>query len=89
MLCKDSDWEAEHEYRYAYLNVPDTDEQGPDWLYAPYADALQAVVLGHLYPEQGMQRALDACRRHGNVELRKISWDTGFPVPVPLYLPTV
>ncbi|MCW2996377.1 MAG: hypothetical protein JWQ18_3872 [Conexibacter sp.] len=88
LLCKDSDWEAEHEYRYAVLNLapPGT---GPDYLYAPYRDSLQAVILGHLCPEKDVRFALDICRRHGNVELRQISWDTGFPVPIALHLPGI
>jgi Protein of unknown function (DUF2971) len=61
------DWASEHEYRFLALD----DEERV--VYAPYGDALRAVIIGERFPDWQLAAAARACSI-AQVDLRQILW---------------
>lgn len=81
-FLKSDDWEAEHEFRILH----ESDDSGkPTFL--SYGDALRYVVLGANYPPDQHHLAEAAVARLPmDVEVCRMYWDFGHPVPLPTWL---
>jgi hypothetical protein len=61
------DWITEHEYRYLILHEDSVEA------YAPFDDALRAVIVGERFPKWQIPGAAKACSATGT-DLRQIKW---------------
>jgi hypothetical protein len=61
------DWASEHEYRFLVL------DDNKRVVYAPYGDALRAVIIGERFPAWQLAAAARACTT-AQVDLRRILW---------------
>lgn len=72
---KTLDWETEHEFRFVLIDAsrrPRTSKR------VKFANALDAVIVGHEFPDWQTAAALEACNEAG-VESLKVSWDGEMP----------
>lgn len=81
-FTKTEDWRTEHEYRVLLFPTKDTG----DMCFLPYADALEAVVVGAHFPDWALAGAQEQCDEAG-VDLRRIGWTRGRPSTRPAFFP--
>jgi hypothetical protein len=80
-FLKSEDWASEWEYRFIYRRFEAEaarDAAQPN--FASYGDSLRAIIVGERFPTWQLPGAMAVADSAG-VELRRMTWDVGWPSP--------